>query len=410
MNKQITVLSLFDGMSCGQIALTELGYKPKYYASEIDKHAIKVTMHNFPDTIQLGDVTKWKDWNIDWKSIDLILAGSPCQGFSFAGKQLAFDDPRSALFFTFVEILEHVKQENPKLIYLLENVRMKQSHENVISKTLKMQPIEINSALLSAQNRIRLYWTNIYSQPQGLFGTPVCMIPQPKDKGILLKDILETNTPEKYYLSNKMLSWIKKHSLKSKEFGNGFSFNPKDENEKSNSLNARYYKMGVDDIYIKENKTNTSKDDMVMQINPSTESNGCQPFQQNRVYDINGISPALQAQLPQGSHKILIPEATKKGYTEISPGECFDIQNINSKTRRGRKMDKKSNTLMAEQNHFLHLDTQLRIRRLTPTECKRLQTVPEHYDMSVVSDTQQYKMLGNGWTIDVIKHILKHID
>lgn len=391
MDKSITVLSLFDGMSGGQIALTELGYKPKYYASEIDKHAIKVTMHNFPDTIQLGDVTKWKEWDIDWSAIDLILAG----------KQLAFNDPRSALFFTFVEILEHTKQANPKLIYLLENV---------ISKTLNIQPIEINSALLSAQNRIRLYWTNIYSQPQGLFGTPACMIPQPKDKGILLRDILETDVDEKYYLSDKMLSWIKKHSLKSKEFGNGFNFDPKDENDKSSSLNARYYKMGVDDIYIKENKPNTPKDNLIMQLNPSTESNGCQPFQQNRVYDIDGIIPALQAQLPQGSHKILVPESTKKGFAEINPGDCFDSQNPDSKTRRGRKMDKKSNALMAQQTKFLHLDTQFRIRRLTPTECKRLQTVPDKYNMDIVSDTQQYKMLGNGWTIDVIKHILNYLN
>ena len=120
------VLSLFDGMSCGQIALKQLGIIPeKYYASEIDKHAIKQTQLNFPDTIQLGNVTKWKEWDIDWRSIDLILAGSPCQGFSFAGKQLAFDDPRSKLFFVFIDILNHIRSLNLDVLFLLENVNMK---------------------------------------------------------------------------------------------------------------------------------------------------------------------------------------------------------------------------------------------------------------------------------------------
>ena len=95
----MNVLSLFDGMSCGQIALNKIGIKPnKYYASELDKHAIVVTQANYPDTIQLGDATNWREWDIDWSSIDLLIGGSPCQGFSFAGKQLAFDDPRSKLF------------------------------------------------------------------------------------------------------------------------------------------------------------------------------------------------------------------------------------------------------------------------------------------------------------------------
>lgn len=156
------VLSLFDGMSCGQIALTELGVIPDvYYASETDKHAIKQTQLNFPDTVQLGDVTRWMHWNIDWKSIDLILAGSPCQGFSFAGKQLAFDDPRSALFFEFVSVLEYVRMWNPDVKFLLENVRMKKENMAVITEYMGVGPVSINSNLVSAQNRIRFYWTNI---------------------------------------------------------------------------------------------------------------------------------------------------------------------------------------------------------------------------------------------------------
>ena len=159
--KHITVLSLFDGMSCGQIALKQLGVNIlKYYASEIDKYAIAQTQFNFPDTIQLGSVENWRSWNIDWKSIDLILAGSPCQGFSFAGKQLAFDDPRSKLFFVFIDILNHIRKLNPNVKFLLENVDMKRKHMKIISDYCGVFPVNINSNLVSAQNRNRWYWTN----------------------------------------------------------------------------------------------------------------------------------------------------------------------------------------------------------------------------------------------------------
>lgn len=133
----MNVLSLFDGISCGRIALDRAGIKVNnYYASELDKHAIKVTQANWPETIQLGDVTKWREWDIDWSSIDLLIGGSPCQGFSFAGKQLAFDDPRSKLFFVYVDILNHIKDVNPYLKFLLENVKMKKEYLDVISETL----------------------------------------------------------------------------------------------------------------------------------------------------------------------------------------------------------------------------------------------------------------------------------
>lgn len=170
----MNVLSLFDGISCGQIALERVGIKVNnYYASEIDKHAIAVTQHNYPNTVQLGDVTQVR--GSDLPKIDLLIGGSPCQGFSFAGKQLNFNDPRSALFFEFLRLLE---ETNPKY-FLLENVKMKKEYQDVISKHLKVEPIEINSSLVSAQSRKRLYWTNIPN---------VC---QPEDKNISFQDILE---------------------------------------------------------------------------------------------------------------------------------------------------------------------------------------------------------------------------
>jgi DNA (cytosine-5)-methyltransferase 3A len=186
------VLSLFDGISAGQVALQKSGIQVNtYYASEIDKHAIKVTQNNFPNTIQLGSVTEWKTWDIDWSSIDLVFGGSPCQGFSIAGKQLNFDDERSKLFFTFVDIVNHIKSLKPNVFFMLENVVMKKEYEDIITEYMVVNPIKINSSLLSAQNRKRLYWTNIPN------------ITQPEDKGILLKDILmdDSKVESKYILS-----------------------------------------------------------------------------------------------------------------------------------------------------------------------------------------------------------------
>lgn len=157
----ITVLSLFDGISCGRLALERAGIKvDKYYASEINQFAMQVSKNNYPDIIQLGDVTDWKDWDIDWSKIDLLIGGSPCQGFSFAGKQLNFNDDRSKLFFEYVDILNHIKSVNPKVKFLLENVCMKKEYQDVISSYLGTAPIKINSSLVSAANRNRLYWTN----------------------------------------------------------------------------------------------------------------------------------------------------------------------------------------------------------------------------------------------------------
>lgn len=193
----MNVLSLFDGMSCGQIALNRAGIKyDNYYASEIDKFAIQVTQKNYPNTIQMGSVTEILGKNLP--KIDLLIGGSPCQGFSFSGKLLNFDDPRSKLFFEYARILDEVK---PKY-FLLENVLMKKESEDIISSILEVKPIKINSNLVSAQNRVRLYWTNI---PVEGF---------PKDKNIKLCNILEnlpfSNTPHvPVYNSNKSILYTK---------------------------------------------------------------------------------------------------------------------------------------------------------------------------------------------------------
>lgn len=193
----MNVLSLFDGISAGQVALQRAGIVvDNYYSSEVDTFAISIANKNFPNTIQLGDVTKWRDWDIDFSKIDLVIGGSPCQGFSFAGKQLNFQDERSKLFFDYVDILNCIKSLNPNIKFLLENVRMKQEYQDVISKFLNVSPIAINSSLVSAQNRLRYYWTNIEN------------IEQPNDKNIILKDVLVDNPIQKHFLSDKAIDYM----------------------------------------------------------------------------------------------------------------------------------------------------------------------------------------------------------
>ena len=363
----ITVLSLFDGMSCGQIALKKLGIKVKqYYAAEIDKHAIQVTQHNFPNTIQLGDVTKV--FAKDLPKIDLLIGGSPCQGFSFAGKQLAFDDPRSKHFFEFVRL----KNECNPTYFMLENVKMKKEFEIIISKYMGVAPIEINSALLSAQNRVRLYWTNIANEPYGLFGDMQCMIPQQKDKGILLRDILESDVMDKYYLSEKMLKWLSKHSEK-----RGTEFKQLDGNQKASCLTTTEAKQNLSNDYI------------------CVASRGRNP--ENPKSRESGLNTEQMLEPRYDGKTNCLTSVQKDNYVVFAEGYEQD--------NRAYFENGKSGTLdIKPARQKVLLEAEWKIRRLTPTECERLQTVPDGYT-SIVSDTQRYRMLGNGWTVDVIAHI-----
>jgi len=298
-------------MSCGQIALERAEIKVEsYYASEIDKYAINIAQKNYPNTIQLGNINDWEQWKLP--KIDLLIGGSPCQGFSSSGKKLNFDDPRSRLFFKYVEVLNHYK---PKY-FLFENVDMKKEWRDIISSYLKVEPIKINSTLVSAQNRERLYWTNIPG------------IEQPEDKQIYLKDVLE---------SEGIVGRVVGRRLKDgKRADYDYSIKPIQRFEprfdgKSGTL------------------TTVLKDNMVA------------------IYQI--------------------PRGYNKGGLHIE----------------------KSPTLSShswEQNNFYI--TKEGYRKLTPTEFERLQTVPEGYTEGV-SDTQKYKMLGNGWTVDVIAHIFSYL-
>ena len=308
----MNVLSLFDGMSCGQIALDKLGIKvDKYFASEIDKYAMKVTMENYPNTIQLGSVEFVNKGMINHE-IDLLIGGSPCQGFSFAGKQLNFQDERSKLFFEFVRLKNELK---PKY-FLMENVKMKKEYQDVISGYLGCKPVIINSSLVSAQNRVRLYWTNIPG-----------VIP-PKNKEIYLADIIENGIVDR---------------------------------NKSYCIDANYAKGGNLNQYFKK-----SRRQLVF----------CGAMRERYI---------VAGKRQDGKMKT-------KGLT---------------KQRIEIRYDGKTNTITTVQkdNYAVFING---FRKLSPIECERLQTVPDNYT-NHVSNSQRYKMLGNGWTVDVIAHIFKGI-
>jgi DNA-cytosine methyltransferase len=212
----MNVVSLFNGMNTGRQALENVGIKVnKYYSSEIKPYAIELTQHHFPDTIQVGDVTKWKEWDIDWSSIDLILSGSPCQDLSAAGKRAGINGSRSSLFFVFVEILEHIKSLNSKVLFLQENVGSAAKLDvGIMSRALGVYPCRINSSLVTAQLRDRYYWSNIKTRQDGMFGDIITDIPQPKDKGIMFKDIITEGRVERVKAGCLMEGTINKHNFK----------------------------------------------------------------------------------------------------------------------------------------------------------------------------------------------------
>jgi DNA-cytosine methyltransferase len=346
------VLSLFDGMACGYEALKRAGINvTKYYASEIDKHAIQIAKKNHPEIIHLGDVNVWQSWDIP--TPDLIIGGSPCQGFSFAGKQLAFDDPRSRLFFTMCDIIEHYQPR----FKLLENVKMKKEHLEVITQYMGCEPIFINSALVSAQNRQRYYWFNWDA-------------PTPEDRGILLKDVLQDGY------------WC--------------------DREKSYCIDANYWKGGNLKNYIEKSRRQlvfTGGRMVGRRINPETGLRD----------DYNTDIKAEQRIEPRIDGKAGCITTVQKDSLCIRIGDA-DI-NGHDYNRRVYSPEGKAPCLNAGGGGNLEPKTSLdeiHWRKLTPIECERLQTLPDNYTEGV-SNTQRYRMLGNGWTVDVIAHIFKHM-
>lgn len=371
----MNVLSLFDGMGCGWIALRELGIKiDRGYSSEVDKYAIVQVKLNFPEVIHLGSVTDIDVSKLE--HIDLLIGGSPCQSFSFAGKRIGMStkgneeiytlerymelkengfqfEGQSYLFWEYMRILTDIRKYNPDVLFLLENVEMEKRWERVLSEAIGLRGVRINSALVSAQNRRRIYWTNIRVGHEGLFGYPYSDIPQPADRGVLLKDILEKEVCGKYFLSRKMVDWLNIHKGK--------------RNVEIKQIRKKYE---ADEV--SEQRKN------IQQLEPRTDSK------------TNCLTTV------QKDNLIAIP-----GTVRTFGGEHFrEIKSGKSCALLARARNDGSS------QPCVRIGTQ--IRRLTPTECARLQTVPEWYIWNC-SDTQQYKMLGNGWTVEVIKHILSFI-
>jgi DNA (cytosine-5)-methyltransferase 3A len=377
----MNVLSLFDGMSCGQIAINRLGIKyDKYYAAEIDKHSISVTIANFPNTIQLGDVRNVKA--SDLPKIDLIMGGSPCQSFSFAGKRKGMStkdeqeiltlehyldlksqeyefEGQSYLFWEYMRLLNELK---PKY-FLLENVVMVEKWERTLTRAIGVSPIKINSNLVSAQNRERLYWTNIGLQPAGLFGDLTSTIPQPKDKKILLKDILQDNPNAIFYLNENQVDRVL---------------------EKTGVDPSKISESSVLDVY--NNKIKTDGKSICL-------TDPCHNNLRLVEPEVVGLREVRSDEAKQ------IRKVNRKSGVDYNPYRKKDIV---------ERTDGKTNSLTTvHKDNMVQSKKIFRIRRLTPLECERLQTVPDDYT-DHVSNTQRYKMLGNGWTIDVIAHILLH--
>ena len=428
IDKPIVVLSLFDGMSCGQIALRDMGIPiAKVYASEIDKHAIKQTQLNFPDTIQLGDVEKWREWDIDWPSIDLLLAGSPCQGFSLAGKMLGHDDPRSRLYWVFLDILKHIQTYNPSVNFLMENVRMRPNDERQINESLGLMPVVINSSLVSAQNRVRLYWSNIRTRQDGLFGDMYTDIPQPEDRGILIQDILEKSVDEKYFLSP--IVWSRHQMPSDIEYDDceviklDKKLKPKPSQGKASCLTAGGHSGG----------NHSDMDILAIQSQaPPNENIGI--YQNGRGYVAPSIhilkSPTLTSHSWQENNMVCAMRGrgeSNEQTIEIRPDSMSNTLTSVAKdnlvipgTRRTHKVDGGFREMVGDKSPCIPararndgsgqpcVKIDRILRRLTPTECARLQTIPEWYKWEC-SDTQAYKMLGNGWTVEVIKHVLSFL-
>jgi len=382
-NKSINVLSCFDGMSGGQIALQRAGIKVgNYYASEIDKFAIAVTQFRFPKTIQIGnivDVTKDK-----LPKIDLLIGGSPCQGFSFAGKQLNFEDPRSKLFFEFVRLLKELK---PKYFFL-ENVKMKKEYQQIITDLLGVEPIEINSALVSAQNRKRLYWTNIPN------------VSQPEDRGIILKDILEDGSNNIGASRGRYLVDGKRQDHKMAVAGLTEQRIELRNDNKSNCLTT----VGKDNLVIQEFVDRDKA--YCIDANYAKGGNPEQYFNKSRrqlvfnrpceLRDFNGNSTCHHI---ADAIDIKGNESIKRVYSET--GKAPTLTTMGGGHR--------------EPKVLIPAAAIPKYRKLTPLECERLQTVDDDYTLvpfgnKMMSDSQRYKMLGNGWTIEVIAGIFYFIE
>lgn len=432
------ILNLFSGMGCDLMAHSRTNLPPitKVYHADIDKYSVAVDKFLHPEVIQLGDVTKIKGSDIG--HVDLLLGGSPCQGFSFSGKQLAFDDPRSKLFFEFVRILEELREINPKIHFLLENVRMKKEFRDVITQYLGVHPIDLDSALDSAQSRKRLYWASWGIMPQ-------------MDKGIALKDILQTRQEieETYYYAKKSIDYMGRGSEKYAVNKRSDRYTQSTDTDKSFTVTANFHK-GVPYNYFKEDrpqadlvgkqgkvmlKENIDKASCLLardykgfgnqgqtgvrciEVGHAEEIKGHDILR--RVYSPEGKSPTLNTMGGGNREPKVVMGAFRGRYLVEGKRQDHKMKTKGMTTQRLEvRGDSKSNTLTTVQKDNVVVQD-IRWRALTPIECERLQTVEDNATLFgidekgkqiTISKTQRYKMLGNGWCVDTIAHIFSYLE
>ena len=383
----MNVVSLFNGMNTGRQALENVGIKVnKYYSSEIKPYAIQLTQHHFPDTIQVDDVTKWREWDIDWKTIDLVLSGSPCQDLSAAGKRAGINGSRSSLFFTFVEILEHIKSLNPKVLFLQENVGSASKLDvGIMSRALGVYPVRINSSLVTAQLRDRYYWSNIRTKQDGMFGDIITDIPQPKDKGIMFKDIITNGTVERVKSTALLEGYISKNTFK---------------HENSNEA-QRYLKsrdsIGMCPIVYVDTDKHTCL---------NTGSGATEKAKQEYLKHINDTTGMITL-IYEFNDELRIKTNTKQGYDVVTENDCIDLSFPTSTTRRGRVTKGKSPCLMESSNNLYSYKDGL-VRTVNKIEMCRLQGFPDDY-CDILSTAKAGSLLGDGWTLPIIEHIFSFI-
>ena len=403
--KEITamnVLSLFDGLSGGRIALERAGIRvDNYYSSEIDKYAIQIANKNYPqdEVNRLGDVTKWQDWNINWSNIDLVTGGFPCQAWSIAGKQQGDRDERGMLFWTMLDIMKKVLEHNPKAKFLIENVKMKKEFEEYItlhtSNALGVVHKHLmNSALVSAQNRQRYYWTNIEN------------IEQPKDKGILLRDILEDGLNDVARIVNRRLN----QEGKREDYNFNIPLTEQIELRKDNKSGCLTTVQKDNVVLLRPCKIREYKQDSICHhIADAIDIKGNECIK--RVYADSGKSPTLTTMT--GGHrepKVLISNLDKFKLSDEAIAYMGRLRNGKPRWEyHTNPLDGKAACLTANMYKGVPYGVIKELyRKLTPLECERLQTLPDNYT-DCVSNSQRYKAIGNGWTIDVIAHIFKKV-
>lgn len=371
-------------MNTGRQALEDCGFiVDKYYSSELKTYAIELTQYHFPDTIQVGDVTKWREWDIEWKSVDLILSGSPCQDLSIAGKRAGIEGKKSSLFYVFVEILQHVKSLNPNVIFFQENVGSASKKDvGIMSRALGLYPVRMNSRLVTAQLRDRYYWTNIRTK-ETMFDT-VTDIPEPKDKGIMFKDIIENGFTNNEKAQALLMSEAKTFGYK--DMGK-FTALMKRRTEKGKQLPNMVFvdKEKANCLLESESRPHNNQESLVKRSN-------------------KGFTNIVYVE----KNEVRVKTNTLKGYDVLTENDCLNLAFPTSKTRRGRVTKGKAPCLL-KGNEPLYTLKDYEVRILTKTELCRLQGFPDNY-CDILTRNKAASLLGDGWTLPIVVHFFTFLN